>query len=90
MKERLEQRLGELRAEFERGEQTLAELEAQAASTRQTLLRISGAIQVLEEELGTNQPQGNSAGASTEEGSLVTEGKLTDAGRQGPGASNDR
>jgi uncharacterized protein (DUF3084 family) len=62
MRERLEQRLAELRAEFERGQQTLDQLETQATTVRQTLLRISGAIQVLEEELGeTGQPHGNSS-----------------------------
>ena len=58
MRERLEQRLAELRAEFESGQQTLDQLETQATTVRQTLLRISGAIQVLEEELG--EPHGNS------------------------------
>jgi hypothetical protein len=59
MRERLEQRLQELRSEFEKGEQTLQELETQAATVRQTLLRISGAIQVLEEVLGgTDEPPG--------------------------------
>lgn len=52
MQERLEKRLQELKAEFGKGEQKLKELEEQAAAVRQTLLRISGAIQVLEEELG--------------------------------------
>ena len=52
MHEQLEKRLHELRAEFEAGQQQLADLEAQAASLHDTLLRISGAIQVLEEELG--------------------------------------
>ena len=51
MREQLEQRLNELKAEFESGQQRLAEFENQAAQLRQTLLRISGAIQVLEEEL---------------------------------------
>jgi predicted nuclease with TOPRIM domain len=51
MRERLERRLEELRAEFEKGEQTLRDLETQAANVRQMLLRISGAVQVLEEEL---------------------------------------
>ena len=58
MREQLEQRLEELRAEFEAGQQQLADLEARAASLRETLLRISGAIQVLEEELGKT-PQGS-------------------------------
>ena len=52
MKARLEKRLEELRAEFETGQKKLAEIEAQAGSLRETLLRIAGAIQVLEEELG--------------------------------------
>lgn len=51
MKKQLEQRLQELKAEFEAGQKMLAELEARQASLRETLLRISGAIQVLEEEL---------------------------------------
>ena len=51
MKEQLEQRLKTLRAEFETGQKSLAELESRQASLRETLLRISGAIQVLEEEL---------------------------------------
>jgi septal ring factor EnvC (AmiA/AmiB activator) len=51
MKEQLEQRLKELNAEFESGQKMLAELEAKQANMRTTLLRISGAIQVLQEEL---------------------------------------
>ena len=51
MKEQLEQRLKELNAEFESGQKMLAELEAKQANMRNTLLRISGAIQVLQEEL---------------------------------------
>jgi len=74
MRERLEQRLGELKAEFEKGQQTLEGLEAQAATVRQTLLRISGAIQVLEEELeDTGQPQGSDAGLSVEDSQLADE-----------------
>jgi prefoldin subunit 5 len=51
MREQLEQRVSELRAEHQKGQQMLAELESQQAELRQTLLRISGAIQVLEELL---------------------------------------
>ena len=51
MKQQLEQRLKELRAEFESGQRTLADLEVKQANLRNALLRISGAIQVLEEEL---------------------------------------
>jgi predicted nuclease with TOPRIM domain len=52
MREQLAQRLKDLKAEFESGQKMLADLEAQQAKLRDTLLRISGAIQVLEEELG--------------------------------------
>jgi hypothetical protein len=45
----IEQRLKELRTEFESGQKILADLENQQANIRDTLLRISGAIQVLEE-----------------------------------------
>ena len=51
MKERLEQRLQELKAEYESGQQMLADLESRQVELRATLMRISGAIQVLEEEL---------------------------------------
>ncbi len=57
MKQQLEQRLKELRAEFDSGQRTLGELEIKQANLRNTLLRISGAVQVLEEELAReNQP----------------------------------
>ena len=56
VREQLEQRVGELRAEQQKGQQMLAELEAKQAELRQTLLRISGAIQVLEELLAGTEP----------------------------------
>jgi len=52
MREQLQERLDKLKAEFEQGQKMLAELDTQRENVRQTLLRISGAIQVLEEELG--------------------------------------
>jgi predicted nuclease with TOPRIM domain len=59
MKEQMEQRLKQLKSEFESGQQMLAEMEAKQANLRNTLLRISGAIQVLEEELAKeSQPTG--------------------------------
>lgn len=51
MKHKLERRLQELRAEFDSGQKVAAELEAKQINIRNTLLRISGAIQVLEELL---------------------------------------
>ncbi len=52
MKKQLEKRLAQLKAEFESGQRVMAELETKQANLRDTLLRISGAIQILEEELG--------------------------------------
>ncbi len=49
---KLRSRLAELRAEYDKGQQTLHDLETQAANLRATLLRISGALQVLQETLG--------------------------------------
>jgi hypothetical protein len=51
MKELLKQRHQELQIEFENGQKLLAELESRQANLRNSLLRISGAIQVLEELL---------------------------------------
>jgi predicted nuclease with TOPRIM domain len=51
MKDQLVQRLTVLKAEFEAGQKMLAELESKQAELRNTLIRISGAVQVLEEEL---------------------------------------
>ncbi len=62
MKQQLEQRLQSLKAEFESGQKMLADLEAKQANLRDTLLRISGAIQVLEELLAQSQkPEENEA-----------------------------
>jgi predicted nuclease with TOPRIM domain len=51
MNEQLQQRLQSLKTEYEAGQKMLADLEAKQANLRNTLLRISGAIQVLEEIL---------------------------------------
>lgn len=64
MKEQLQQRLQSLRSEFEAGQKMLADLESQQVKVRETLLRISGAIQVLEEELVKADSEGN--GSSSE------------------------
>ena len=47
----MKERLDELKVEFEKGQQHLQLLDQQRAEIRDTLLRISGAIQVLEELL---------------------------------------
>jgi hypothetical protein len=61
MQEQVQQRLEQLRSEFEAGQRMLAELDARRADLQQTLLRIGGAVQVLEELLGE---QGGAAPAS--------------------------
>jgi septal ring factor EnvC (AmiA/AmiB activator) len=51
MKQQIEQRLRELKAEYATGQKSLAELENKHANLENTLLRINNAIKVLEEEL---------------------------------------
>jgi hypothetical protein len=51
MKRQLELRLTELSEEFDKGQRKLKEMEAECSALRDTLLRISGALQVLQEEL---------------------------------------
>ncbi|NEO69876.1 hypothetical protein [Moorena sp. SIO3H5] len=59
MKEQLEKRLQQLKAEYESGQKVLAELETKQANVKETLLRIAGAIQVLEEELANVEQENN-------------------------------
>ena len=70
MQEQLRLRLDELKKEFETGQSRFQELERQQTHLRETLLRISGAIQILEEMLasGNSQQQdhpANSQGAGS-------------------------
>ena len=58
MQEQLQRRLEELKKEFETGQARLRELETQEARLRETMLRISGAIQVLEETLAGAEANG--------------------------------
>jgi predicted nuclease with TOPRIM domain len=55
MKEQIEQRLQSLKTEYEAGQKMLAELESKQVNLQGTLLRISGAIQILEEMLSTSK-----------------------------------
>jgi hypothetical protein len=57
MKEQLEHRLEDLKKEFEIGQTRLQAMERQQMLLRETLLRISGAIQVLEEMLMSDKSQ---------------------------------
>ncbi|WP_295455104.1 hypothetical protein [uncultured Thiodictyon sp.] len=63
MQAQIQSRLAELKADFSQGNARLRDLESQAADLRQTLLRIAGAIQVLEELLGS-QPAAAAPGDS--------------------------
>lgn len=51
MREQIEQRLQQLKSEYEAGQKMLAELAEKDAQLRATMLRITGAMQVLEELL---------------------------------------
>jgi uncharacterized coiled-coil protein SlyX len=64
-------RLDALRKEMAVGEQRMQELERQLAQLRDTMLRISGAIQVLEEL----QAQDTPASAAPDGGDDMEEGK---------------
>ncbi|NPU13611.1 hypothetical protein HL667_27775 [Bradyrhizobium sp. 83012] len=55
MEDRLKERLSQLREEFASGQTQLVQAEARVRDLRETLLRISGAIQVLSEELGESK-----------------------------------
>ncbi|MBL8974901.1 MAG: hypothetical protein JNK56_30165 [Myxococcales bacterium] len=51
MHDKLNERLTQLKSEFESGQKVLRDLEVRQQDVRDTLLRIGGAIQVLEEML---------------------------------------
>lgn len=57
MRQQLQRRLEALKKEYNAGKTRASELEQQQTNLHQTLLRISGAIQVLEEELKATQGQ---------------------------------
>lgn len=61
MKQKLEERLRELRNELDSGRALLDEMETKKANLQSTLLRISGAIQVLEELLASEKGPGPDA-----------------------------
>lgn len=86
MKKQLEQRLAELKTQFEQGRKLLNDLEAQQANLRTSLLRLSGAIEILEELLakenqsrgnGVEQPDGSSEGNAKSRREVQEEGGST-------------
>lgn len=64
MDEKIQQRIDTLRKELEVGQQQMQVLEQKMAQLRDTMLRISGAIQVLEEL----QSQATPSGTATDTG----------------------
>jgi uncharacterized protein (DUF3084 family) len=74
MQERMKTRLAELKAEFAKGKQQLDDLENQTREVQHALLRISGAIQVLEELGGENAPQKDSFPRAVEPAPRTAEG----------------
>lgn len=79
MREQLELRLEGLKKEFATGRARAAELEKQQAMLHDTLLRISGAIQVIEEELAKeNGMSGNGIGEPDPQGAHAMAGSLAE------------
>jgi predicted nuclease with TOPRIM domain len=59
MKSELNARLLELKEEYQKGQERLIALEQETANLSKTMLRISGAIQVLEELIGDTSGNSN-------------------------------
>lgn len=57
MQDHLRTRLEELKREYQKGQERLAALDKETNSVKNSMLRISGAIQVLEELLHQDPPK---------------------------------
>lgn len=68
---RIEGRLKELRSELVSGREILRELEAKTAAIKTTLVRVSGAIQVLEELEGGDVKTREKAAARSDASTVV-------------------
>ncbi len=87
MRDRLQTRLGELKKEFVTGQTHLQELERQQMHLRETMLRISGAIQVLEELLANGwslEQNGTHSGEKQPVSGQVNPGNIIDPALQTP------
>ena len=73
MREQIENRLNELRTEFEVGQKVMAELDIRQANLRSTLLRIGGAMQVLEELVGEKKGIADDQNASLSTTAVATD-----------------
>jgi len=65
LNEQILNRLASLKKEFDAGQARLRELETEQAYVRETMLRISGAIQVLEELTNESKPAPAPAATAT-------------------------
>jgi hypothetical protein len=80
MREQIQARLQELKKELETGQAELQKVEMQRTYLHETVLRISGAVQVLEELLGEGDRAGAAPGemhpatAKAEEANRLTDG----------------
>jgi prefoldin subunit 5 len=81
MRDQLQARLDELKRQYQLGEGQLRELGRQEATLRETLLRITGAIQVLEELLGTSPAEAAAPATEQEPDEGATAGQN---GNRGP------
>ncbi|MCX7748000.1 MAG: hypothetical protein N2645_14115 [Clostridia bacterium] len=59
MRDKIKNRIEELKNEYKLGQERLTELERQISGIRETMLRISGAIQVLEEMDASEEKEEN-------------------------------
>jgi predicted nuclease with TOPRIM domain len=66
MREQVQMRLEVLKKELEAGQAELEKVEKQRAYLHETMLRISGAVQVLEELLAEGQPAGQDGSGPSE------------------------
>lgn len=68
VREQIQVRLETLRGELEAGQVELQKLEEQRASLQAAMLRISGAVQVLEELLAAQDPAAHNGNVPGEQG----------------------
>ena len=82
--EQMQTRLKELKSELEAGEAELARVETHRTYLRETLLRISGAVQVMEDLIAEGQLQGQSTeqrdGSKLEANSQQDDSQLSSVG----------
>jgi hypothetical protein len=72
MREHMQARLKMLRKELEKGQIELQKVESQRTYLHEALLRISGAMQMLQELLAEEQSAGQNGAASADKAQLTT------------------